>query len=231
MDNTKFDAILYVAAKRAGQPELDMYYNPQNSYEPSIRFVRKMRRFIKRILWREAWDEWKSVTTPLKRIVVAAMLVCTISLGCVLSIKAVRDAIWSTIIEWYDKYIEVVFVTDDDVEVPTEILEYKEPRAGLEGYERYEIVKNAHAFIVEYEKENSMIAYRQLLLGDSSISISNNDTQIQEVIVNGNSALYSEYTSYNETMVGITWNDDDYQYSLEGNIPSNEMIKIAESVK
>ncbi len=40
------------------------------------------------------------------------MLVCTVSLGYVLGIKATREALWKVIVNWYDDYIEISYVPE-----------------------------------------------------------------------------------------------------------------------
>lgn len=231
MDNISLDAILYVGAKSAGRPELDFYNNAGCDCAPSKKFMRRMRRFIKRVRRQEAWAEWRSVTTAMKRIAVAAMLVCTVTLCGVLSVEAVQDAIWSTVVEWYDEYIDVVFVTEDGMEVPSEILEYKEPTAGLDGYERFEALRTTGMFVVEYEDEESMIAYEQSIVGDSALAITNENSTQHSVMLNGLSVDCFESEINGMILVTLVWNDGKYQYLLQGDVDIEKLLTIAESVK
>ncbi len=231
MDNSKFDRLLYFASQYAGQPELDLYNSTEEVFTPSKKYNRRMHNFLKRAERQEKWTEWKSITVPLKRIAVAVMLVCTVSLGCILSISAVREAIWKTIVSWYEEYIEVLFVADEDVVAPTEILVYKDPTSGLDGYERFEIVRTAHSYCIEYELSDKIVVYEQSALGYAPLLLTNSDSILYDITVSNNSGVYAEYTLNDTNYIGLTWNDGIYQYSLDGNISLDELVAIAESVE
>ena len=232
METGKFDMLLYMASEDMIQPDIDLYNSEDGSVVFSKQYDRRLNRFLKRINRQEAHEEWKSIIIPLKRIAVAVMLICTISLGCVLSIKAVREAIWNTILSWYDKRIEVTFVPEDtDVISNTTIVDYREPTAGLDGYEKFELIHTPSSNSIEYENGDRLIIFTQSLLNAASVNISNNDTIVRDVIINGFGGVYGEYISNGICFINIVWSDGEYQYSLEGNESLDRLIAVAESVK
>lgn len=231
MNNGKLDTLLYLAAPYVGQKELDIYNNATGSFTPSKKYQRRMSRMLKSIERQEKWAEWQSITTLIKRVAVAIMVVCTVSLGCILSISAVREAIWQTIVSWYEKHIEVQFVTEDEVVAPTEILVYKEPTMGLDGYDRFEIGKNPDRYCIEYEADTGFVRYEQSILGMFPVLLTNTDSTLYDITISGNSGVYIEYTLQGTEYIGLTWNDGEYQYTLEGTVSLDELITIAENIK
>lgn len=231
MDNSKLDRLLYLVAPYVGQKELDIYNNATGDFTPSKKYQRRMNRMLKRIERQEKWAEWQSITTPIKRVAVAIMLVCTVSLGCILSVGAVREAIWKTIVSWYEEYIEILFVADNEVVAPTEILVYKEPTTALDGYDRFEIIKNPDLYCIEYESDVGFVRYEQSMLGVSPVLLTNIDSVLYDITISGNSGVYIEYILQGTDYVGLTWNDGEYQYTLEGTVSLEQLTTIAEDIK
>ena len=54
---------------------------------------------------------------------------------------------------------------------------------------------------------------------------------MEEVIVNGLSGFYIDWGRSKELNGGLFWINDDYVFSVVGNIDKNQMLKIAESAK
>ena len=60
--------------------------------------------------------------------------------------------------------------------------------------------------------------------------LTNTDSVLHDITVSGNSGVYIEYTLQGDNYIGLTWNDGEYQYTLEGNISLDELIAIAENI-
>lgn len=225
------DVLLYVAAQNAGQPELDLYNQADDSIVPSKKFMRRMKRLLSRVHREEEWADWMPAINQVRRVAAVVMAVLSISFVMAMSIGAVREAIWKTIVEWYEKKISVVFVSDDAVEIPTEILEYREPTVGLDGFERYEIDKNRRRFCVEYESDSALVSYNQVVINDAGRYLSNNDSKLYQIKVLGHEGVYIQYNTHGVDQTTLTWSDGEYEYGLSGNISIEQMIVIAESVK
>lgn len=225
------DALLYAAAQNAGQPELDLYNNADDTFVPSKKFMMRMKRLLRKAEREDEWADWHPFFVQLKRILAVVMIVLSISFVFAMSIGAVRDAIWKTIVEWYENSISIQYVNEDNEPTLTEILEYKEPTQGLEGYERYEMLRNALVFNIEYESESVLITYQQSLLNDSEVKLSNNNSELHTTDVSGHPGMYVEYTTNGVEQITLMWNDGVYRYIVGGNTTLKELLKIAESVK
>lgn len=228
MNNTPqvdmFDALLYAAAPYAGRQELEEYF----SVEPPMQLsARVKRRIIKRA---------KRGATPIlvyaKRAAMIALVVMAIGFAGVMSIDAVRAALWNAIVGWYEEYIAVAFVQEEMVSAPTEILEYREPRGLGEEFERYEVRRNESSLSVEYENDTVLVIYRQGLLDQFEMFTSNQESEMSEKIeVNGCSGLVASAMTNIGEQLTILWHDDEYAYVLTGNMPVDELLRIAESVR
>jgi len=228
MNNTPqvdmFDALLYAAAPYAGRQELEEYF----SVEPPMQLSERVkRRIIKRA---------KRGATPIlvyaKRAAMIALVVMAIGFAGVMSIDAVRAALWDAIVGWYEAYIAVAFVQEEMVSAPTEILEYREPRGLGEEFVRYEMRKNDSGLIVEYESATALIYYRQGLMDQFETFVSNQESTISdEIKVNGYVGMISSAMTNIGEQLTILWHDDEYAYVLTGNMPVDELLRIAESVR
>ena len=218
------DALLYAAAPYAGQNELAEYF----SVEPPMQLSER----IKRRIIRRAKRGTVTVMQYAKRVAVIALIVISIGFAGVLSIDAVRAALWNAIVEWYEEYIAVAFVQEETVSAPTEILEYREPRGLGEEFVRYEVGRNESSLIVEYESDVVLISYRQAVFDQFEIFLSNHESEIfNEIKVNGYPGMITSATTNIEQQLTILWHDDEYTYFIIGNITVDELLKVAESVR
>lgn len=67
------------------------------------------------------------VRMAFSRVVVVALVVMSIKFTAMMSISAIRNAVWNAIVEWYDKYISVDNETDDPVSLLTVIEGIRKP--------------------------------------------------------------------------------------------------------
>ncbi|MBQ8397850.1 MAG: DUF4367 domain-containing protein [Clostridia bacterium] len=217
-----FDAMLYAAAPHAGRRELEEYHAADPAMQLS---ARAKRRIVKRA---------KRGPTPIllyaKRVAMIALIVMSIGFAAMLSIEAVREAIVNAIVEWYEESIAVSFMREEEVVAPTEILEYREPRGLGEEFVRYEVRKSQSSMSIDYESDTVLIIYRQGLLESFDAYISNEESVMKDIQVNG----YPGLITLTATEVGqqrtIVWHDNEYSYVITGNMSADELLKLAESV-
>ena len=228
MNDRQIDMLLYAAAELMGRPELDLYNSAPDDLKGSKRFIRRMRRLVKRARRSEALAEWRGVINAAKKIAIAVLIICTVGLGCTLSIEAVRKAVWEYIITMREHDYIVEYDWSED-ELPMDIYEYKEPRA-VDGYERYEISKSDSAYVIEYENESTLIVYQQMVAHGTTY-ISDKFKPRDNVELNGQ--IYNVFTWDPEDGVYsiLRWNDGVCIYMLEANLTVEALLPIADSVK
>ena len=230
MDN--MDILLYAALSSASNDELDS--DQWGSCDESMTLSRKAdRRIWKKLNGVMRYDErhrsFHPVREALKRVAMIVLITATVGFTCLMSVDAIRNAVWEFLIQWYETKILVQITTERDVPLLTGIQEYKEPIVDST-FKRTEIRKNAIGYVVEYESETMTITYQQCLLDDYKTLLSNNKTRMYEIKINQNSGIYTIHETHGVTMITILWYDEQYVYKVSGNSDLESLLPIAKSI-
>ncbi len=188
-----------------------------------------IRRINKKIKKHEKKSWWEAVPVACRRAVAAVLVACSVSFGLCMGVSAIRGEFVGAVLEWYDKFVSVFYVTEETP--PSAIEEYREPRLQLNGTEKQTIARADTLHMIHYYGENGLeMGYQQLLITDSSSDIDNKNCSVKEVQVNKNEAQLFSYEDGSRTIV---WHDNEYAYSIISytSISSDLIIAIAESVK
>ena len=230
MDN--MDILLYAALSSAGSDELDseQWGDCDKSMSLSRKADRRIWKKLRRVMqYNEKRQTFHPVGEALKRVAMIVLITAAVGFTCLMSVDAVRDAVWTFLIQWYETKISVQITTEYDVPLLTEIQEYKEPIVDS-AFKRTEIRKSAISYIVEYESETMMITYQQCLLDDYKTLLSNNKTRMYEIEINQNSGIYTILETHGVTMVTILWHDGQYAYTVSGDCDLETLHSIAQSI-
>lgn len=229
VDPDNMDILLYAAAPYAGKKELEEFEKADESVLSSKAEKRIYRKMQRRIDYYDRREHFHPVLETLKRVAVVMLAVISISFVGVLSIEAVRLDIYNAIIEWFDEKLGVRF-DDVSTNAPDRILDYKEPILP-DGYDRFEVQKDEVNFLVEYESETSLVTYHQRPLNGYSSFISNEKTDVEDITVMGYDGIKAVFESHGVTTTTIIWKDSEYAYMIAANLPYEDILKIAESIK
>ena len=225
------DVALYAAVPYAGKKELNEYLTATGPEFDAKSQEKIYKRLSKEYNYYSKHKKYSPILEAFKRVAIIILVAMSISFTCVLSIDAAREAIWTAIIEWSENFFYFKYTTEnEDAEAPTEILEYKEPMVD-ERFERYEIRKIPQIYSIEYEFSDKLIIYNQKPLDEYKIYISNFQSDITYISVNGHNGFNHEEDINGEKYFYIIWNDGKYAYFISGNIEYEEILKIAESIK
>lgn len=234
-DGIKYDnaeLLLYAGAYYAGKQEAKWFEILETDVNLSPKADKRIfRKLEKRISYYENHKKYSPIFESFKRVAVVVLAVLSMSFVGILGIEAVRESVFNAVIEWFDRSFNITF-PDEDVATETidRILDYKEPILP-EGYERYEIKKGSTKLFVEYENDDLLITYSQSLLSQFDTLVSNENTVVEDITVNGCKGIKAVYTAAGSTTTDIIWKDDFYVYYLSSDIEYEELLKIAESVE
>lgn len=227
MDLLLYSAMLYIEHKEVGVYD-------KAADVPVTLSEKDKKRILKRIIRAGEYWERHEVYHPwletIKRVAVIALVVMSLCFTGVMSVEAVRVTLWETIIEWYEKSIFFAYVNGDESVAPDRILEYREPVLGDE-YERYEGIKNEYNYVLEYESDQFLITYSQSLLENYSVMLSNHDTEMMNITVNGYLGTMTIFVTEGIPSTTIIWHDNEYTYMISSNLSYDELLKVAESVQ
>ncbi len=177
---------------------------------------------------RDRW--WNSVPVTCKKVVAAIMVFCTISFAMSMSVEAVREEVWNTKLEWYDKFVAVFYVTEKTP--PSVIEEYREPTLQLAGADKQVILQNDMDYCLIYTVDDvKMMTYQQRLITNHSSDLDSESCEVTNISIHEYNAQLFVYSDGTRT---LTWHDDEYAYIITINstaVDTNELLDIAESIK
>ncbi|MBQ7874359.1 MAG: DUF4367 domain-containing protein [Oscillospiraceae bacterium] len=142
--------------------------------------------------------------------------------------EAVTDAIYHLIFEENEKYT-LVSVGESTGFVDPELYDWEgayAPTYMPEGYEFVEKENASNIHIIKYSNNSEKIIIKQFISFNFLIDSENSD-HVENVFINDSQGLLIEKDNY----FSVSWVVGETMLVLEGNIGSEEMLKIAESIK
>lgn len=222
------DKLIYTSIPYMKDNDLDLYHNADRALTLTHR--------EKNAIARRAQSPYdlRPFLKALKRASVILLIVSSLAFASAMTVKAVREAVWDIIVGWYEEYIRLDFSKGSDLPAPSQNeaakFVYKEPMID-ERYERYVIAQDENEFGIEYEKDSTLIVYRQYLINDKRVFTNNHNTVVSEIKI-GNFVAYAFTYFVNEAEQNtIVWQDETYIYSIYANLPLEELKAIAETIE
>ncbi|MBR4000338.1 MAG: DUF4367 domain-containing protein [Clostridia bacterium] len=165
----------------------------------------------------------------LKRTVVACLVIVTVAFASAMCIQPVRAAFWNAIVTWYERYVDIAFVAEEE-NFPQTILERKIPEIP-DGWTITVIKESKYSGIYCMEgPEGKSITYKQSVYSGMSNWFDNTDCDIQEILLHDETKAIL-ITYHQEESFALTWFDE-YEYNLRGeHITAEQLIALAESIR
>ncbi len=189
---------------------------------------KRVLRMIEREKHKTAFEK---IPNYMKKAVAAVLIICTAAFTLAMSVKAVREALWSTIVEWYKDYIAVSYVVDETP--PTTIEEKKEPSTIPDDWVREVKLDTQSMYLIEYTKNDEFILeYSQTILDGNNELYDNRNINIDSITIHEN--IGSIITLTDKGLCCLIWNDGCYSYLMSydnSKINLDTVIDIAESIK
>ena len=228
MKNDKLDALIMLSAHVLAEKNAEEFLSTDTS---DVVVPKYLDRRIKRMINRERRkQEYGKLYTALRNVAAGFLIACTITLAFMMSVEAVRTALWETIVQWFDDYISIMHVTED--EVPTTIEKKMEPTAYPTEWEREVVGDTAAIYGIRYMKDGDKVAtYHQSLLNKDNIWIDNDSILFTEVMIGSYKGLLVQYTDRDKYI--IEWSDGAYSFSLSSwstKVTIDELLSLARSV-
>lgn len=219
--NTDFEFVMKLASKAcldADVAEFDSLDTEDITINP------KTTQKVKRVLFFKTVQESQTLKV-LKKITVACLLVCTILFGAAMSVQPIRAAIVNAVVTWYERYIGILFVEDEEKEYPTVIEEVILPPLD-EGWKK-DILLEARGLGVYIftNSEGQEIYYDQQVYRPNEMIVDNNGCVVSEIVLNNN--VYAKLCTYEDETIIVLW-ENGYLFSLSSEQLSAEyLIEIA----
>ena len=256
-----FESMLRAALEECAKEEIARIEQMDTS---DVVCPKRVDRAVRRMIAAGAPKAQKHKASPKRvvtRLLVAALLLASLLVATFLSVSAIREAIYKTVVTWCDDYVSVSFEWKDDAEnnsvetpitpdntdtnagetppettvpsvtAPTEILQYKKPSDLPANYEAEEILKGKTQYIVEYIVDGEW-CFTYIQTVLDDIDIWLDDTQKE---------IARDITVDGMTAVivltqtndenMIAWTDKSYSYYISGYLSETELIEMVKNVK
>ena len=225
------DKLLELIVEGCGNDELELFNSIDTSegINFSKKFERKMQKLLRNGKPEPFGVQFKRV---LSRVAIVCLVVVSLSFAAMMSVSAIRQAIWKTIVEWYNSYFEVTVDDGDETtenETVTEIKEIHKPAVLPEGVEE-DIVSNTKRFVmIEYYAGEEWIAsfYQKIFDDTSYVRINSENVIVSNFYMSGYSITHIEYE---DGLIVMFWSDNTYFYTIEGN-DSDLLKKLISAVE
>ena len=228
----KFDYLIALATLDARDDDIEMYEELDNS---DVELSERITNNIEKLIRKESRTErLNRIRKTLSKVAVIALVVISVIFTAMMSVSAIRTAIWEIITEWYEEYIAIGYEPKDEygvVEPPKMIEEIRKPTLVPLGMEEEIGMSGRGMFACNYYLgDDCYISFKQLLLNNDVGALDGDDATISEVVVGKHKAWLFSYDA--EDYIILIWNDTEYAYHLSTTmLNADELILVATSVK
>ena len=229
MKNDRLDAMILLSAHvLAEKNETDLMSVDISNVDIPASTQRRIRHMIGKERRRH---EYGWIYKTAKQATAIVLVVCTAAFVFAMSVEAVREALWSTIIKWYEDYISITHVVYYN---PPEIIEEKKEPAAIPDEWEYEIKMDSNTiYYIRYSCNNEEILnFRQRILGGFDDWIDNKSPALEHITINGNEGIYIVLLDKGSSY--LLWSDGFYSYLMDydtSKVSREKAIDIAKSVK
>ena len=230
----KYDYLIALATMDAKDDDVKMFMELEDS---DVVFSDRITDKIEKLIRRESvyrtcnFVKFKRILT---KTAIIALVVISVMFATMMSVSAIRSAIWEIITEWYEEYIAVGYVPEEGIEVPEPpkmIEEIRKPTLLPLGAEEEVLGSTRQTFACEYYVEDDCyIIFKQILINDDVTKLDGDDAVLTEMMIGDSQGYCGNYEK--DDYIVIIWNDDEYAYRISSTVLSiDELRLIAESVK
>ncbi len=228
-EHTNFDLLLYAATD-----EYCDWWVDEIQASPAVGGItaRERRRFhrIRRKYGKASRRMAPRRWTPLKIACVAILVCMSLGFSACMCIPAIRSAIKKVFVDWYEDFISVEFKDSDETEPPeTETLapppttiERKAYVADLpEGYTMEVVMDNDLCYCIRFLNNNKAIfALTQNTIKRKTLWYDSEKQSVEYIQVGSFPAIL--IIDNDSKTMKISWQDNEYEYSIEGIFDSDE---------
>ncbi len=199
---------------------------PENIIEH--KFSRRFERKMKHLISRNRITEPIVIGRPvyLRRRLIAVLIAIILLLASVMSVSAIREKVLELIIEVYEKYTQLFFEKSQSTNTSSENFSIYVPTYIPDGFSLvYEDMDGT--VLLEYEKGNEYISYRQVCPDEVSMHINTEGIELEDFIFND---LPAKYYS-NGGVQNLIWYDNSYMYRVSSTLDKTTVLRIAVSIE
>lgn len=226
--NDKIDALIMLSGNVLIQNNIEFYksIDTSNTSRPKSLDRRVYRNINKENRKKEFGTFYKYA----KRFVAAIIIVCTLSFAIVMAVEPLREALWSVIVEFFDDYMTITYVTQ--TQPPTAIEDIKNINPRRKDWEKQVVMQSETMYCVVYiENGAKVLSFSQMVFDKNESWLDNENNIVEDAKVGKNRALLAFRTE--QQLYSLSWSDGVYSYTLDAysaEISKEELIAIAKTI-
>lgn len=223
------DALIALVMAEAEAREMAAMPGPEAmgaAFQPSQRFEKKMRRLLRQARWKKKKRE---ALRAARRMFVVVTTVVTVFTCMLMPARAVREAVVSTVMNWREQFVEVVF-SGESVKSTSSGLKI-ETSYVPQGFELSNPIGNSiDRYVARYQADNGQWFVIRVLDIENiqATALDNEYITHYNIEFMGQEAIWGIMKDYSNELV---WSQNKYSYHISGNIGITELLKIAEGLK
>lgn len=217
-------AMIVTEAQNRELAQMPSLEEMNEDFQPSEKFQRKMEALV-RDTKRKA--ERKKQLLNVKRCFITLTAAISIFSCTMLPVKAVREAVITTLIEWHDKFVSIIYVNEESPVTAFHITQSYIP----EGFSQVESSDEFNSLYYSQFKNPSNDWFHILVLPIEStqkMSLDSEFSTYYSVNFNGIQAICGIMDDKSNTLL---WESGALSFQVRGNLDLTELIKISEGIK
>lgn len=221
VDNAVFDAILRKAFTEAFEREVaEIEAQPSAAESLPEKYRKAERKYYNKKM------KQSSGTYAVLRKIAACILIClSVGFATLMAIPTVRASVWDSVVNFYEKYIKFDFnITSVGEETIGEYTLGYVP----DGFVRTDSLENSAKNLYIYEAEDGVFSVGYYYSEDNGITYDDENGKLYIIDINGMDGYLVEYF---DGRYSLTWKNNRVVFTIDGNLPVNEIVKIAEKIK
>ena len=193
-------------------------------FQPSEKFQRKMEALVHDTK-RKA--ERKKRLLDIKRFFITLTAAISIFSCTMLPVKAVREAVITTLIEWHDKFVSIIYVNEESPVTTFHIT----PSYIPEGFSQVEVPDEGSDLYYGQFSDSSNSWFDIIVLpieNKQETFLDNEFSTYYSISFNGIQAIWGIMNDKSNTLL---WESRALSFQVRGNLDLTEIIKISEGIK
>lgn len=193
-------------------------------FQPSEKFQRKMEALVHDTK-RKA--ERKKRLLGIKRFFITLTAAISIFSCTMLPVKAVREAVITTLIEWHDKFVSIIYVNEESSVTAFHIT----PSYIPEGFSQIEVPDEGSDLYYGHFSDSSNSWFDIIVLpieNKQETFLDNEFSTYYSISFNGIQAIWGIMNDKSNTLL---WESRALSFQVRGNLDLTEIIKISEGIK
>lgn len=221
------DALIALVMAEAEAREMAAMPGPEAmgaAFQPSQRFEKKMRRLLRQARWKK---QKREALRAARRMFVVVTTVVTVFTCMLMPARAVREAVVSTVMNWREQFVEVVFEQKGKDKMTLDGVELTYLPEGFSLAEPA-IVERSRLRVRYQSNEQDWILIRILPIEDFQIvALDDEHASYYQITFGENSAVWGIAKDGSNTLV---WQKQGFSCQISSNRDLSELIKIAEGI-